>query len=139
MTRKQRIALWRKVSGCFDSNKEGIVDLIQSQIGTLKKPKNVGPCQAHAYQQDWDEERMDRIGQNGNDGEHYMELDELIKQQQAAEPGMFRYEEPKKHYDDPIDGRWNWYGDGDSDATSMDDDLPSAAEDCARQRGNYEI
>jgi hypothetical protein len=103
------------------------------------KSKRLGPCQAHAYVQDEEEMRMDRIGQNGNDGEHYMELDELIKQQHAAEPSMFRYEEPRKHYDDPIDGRWNWYGDGDSDATSMDDDLPSAAEDCARQRGNYEI
>tara|TARA_B100001057_G_scaffold267440_1_gene267559 strand:- start:1739 stop:2137 length:399 start_codon:yes stop_codon:yes gene_type:complete len=132
MTKKQRIALWRKVSGCFDPKKEGIVNLIQSQIGTLKKPKNVGPCSAHAYQQDWDEERMDRIGQNGNDGVHYEEIDKIIRQQQEAEPGLFRYE-------DAENGRWNWYGDGDSDATSMDDDLPSAAEDCARQRGNYEI
>ena len=129
MTKKQRIALWRKVSGCFDPKKEGIIDLIQSQIGTLKKPKNVGPCSAHAYQQDWDEKRMDRIGQNGNDGVHYEEIDKIIKQQQKAEPELFRDQ----------DGRWNWYGDGDSDATSMDDDLPSAAEDCARQRGNYEI
>jgi len=133
MTKKQRITLWKKVSRCFDyEQNESMINLIKSQIGTLKKPKNIGPCSAHAYQQDWDEERMDRIGQNGNDGEHYEELDKIIKQQQDAEPGLFRHEDPQS-------GRWNWYGDGDSDATSMDDDLPSAAEDCARQRGNYEI
>ena len=86
---------------------------------------------------------MDIIGQNGNDGDHYTE--EFVKQQQQAEPWLFRYEEPTKlkdsvkHYDDPIDGRWNWYGEGEEDATGMDDDLPSAAEDCAKQRGSYEI
>lgn len=38
------------------------------------------------------------------------------------------------------DGRWNWYGLVDeADATSMDDDLPSAAEDCAKVKGNYEL
>ena len=38
------------------------------------------------------------------------------------------------------DGRWNWYGLADeADATSMDDDLPSAAEDCAKVKGNYEL
>ena len=70
---------------------------------------------------DWDEKRMDIIGQNGNDGEHY---------------------------DDPIDGRWNWYGAEEEDdvkdtrrhremdATSMDDDDPSPKE---RPRGNYEL
>ena len=47
---------------------------------------------------------MDRIGQNGNDGEHYMELDALIKQQQEAEPFLFRYEETRE------EGRWKWYG-----------------------------
>lgn len=37
-------------------------------------------------------------------------------------------------------GRWNWYGFADeADATSMDDDLPSAAEDCAKVKGNYEL
>ena len=91
--------------------------------------------------------RMDIIGQNGNTGEHYEELNrgnwwgladdwededplaELKRQQNAAEPGMFRYEEKYK-----VDGRHP-----EPDATSMDDDLPSAAEDCAKQRGSYEI
>ena len=60
-----------------------------------------------------------------------MELSEIIKQQQEAEPGMFRYEEAES-------GRWNWWG-MEEDATGMDDDLPSAAEDCARVKGSYEI
>lgn len=69
---------------------------------------------------DWDEKRMDIIGQNGNDGEHY---------------------------DDPIDGRWNWYGAEEEDvkdnprhremdATGMDDDDPNPKEG---PRGNYEL
>ena len=69
---------------------------------------------------DWDEKRMDIIGQNGNDGEHY---------------------------DDPIDGRWNWYGAEEDDvkdtrrhremdATGMDDDDPNPKEG---PRGNYEL
>ena len=87
--------------------------------------------------------RMDIIGQNGNTGEHYEELNrgnwwgladdwededplaEIKRQQDAAEPGMFRYK---------VDGRHP-----EPDATSMEDDLPSAAEDCAKQRGSYEI
>ena len=87
--------------------------------------------------------RMDIIGQNGNTGEHYEELnrgnwwgladdwddeDEIKRQQDAAEPGMFRYTGANYTGRNP-----------EPDATSMDDDLPSAAEDCAKQRGNYEI
>ena len=56
---------------------------------------------------------------------------DLIKQQQEAEPSMFRYEEAES-------GRWNWWG-IEEDATGMDDELPSAAEDCARVKGNYEL
>ena len=72
--------------------------------------------------------RMDVIGQNGNDGEHY---------------------------DQMPDGRWNWYGaeeeeetrsfhkvDGrhpEPDATGAEDEIPNAAEDCARVKGNYEL
>ena len=33
---------------------------------------------------EWDEERMDIIGQNGNTGEHYEELDEAINKNQVA-------------------------------------------------------
>ena len=96
--------------------------------------------------------RMDIIGQNGNTGEHYEELNrgnwwgladdwdtedewekedplaELKRQQDAAEPGMFRYTGANYTGRNP-----------EPDATSMDDDLPSAAEDCAKQRGSYEI
>ena len=91
--------------------------------------------------------RMDIIGQNGNTGEHYEELnrgnwwgladdwededplEEVKRQQDEAEPGMFRYEEKYK-----VDGRHP-----EPDATGMEEDPPSAAEDCAKQRGNYEI
>ena len=92
--------------------------------------------------------RMDIIGQNGNTGEHYEEVDsrgnwwgladdwededpleEVKRQQDAAEPGMFRYEKIYK-----VDGRHP-----EPDATGMEEDPPSAAEDCAKQRGNYEI
>ena len=98
MTSKQRIALWRRVSQCFDRHE-------RTMIEQNKKRKS----------------RIDIIGQNGNDGEHYEELN-----------------------------RGNWWGLADDwdtedewnkeeDATGMEDDLPSAAEDCAKQRGNYEI
>ena len=77
---------------------------------------------------------------------------DLIKQQQEAEPWLFRHEgatelkDSVKEYTDPLDstfsdesdGRWNWYG-AEEDATGMDDELPSAAEDCARVKGNYEL
>jgi len=83
------------------------------------KSKRLGPCQAHAYVQDEYETRMDIIGQNGNDGEHYMELDELMRQQQEAEPGLFRHEEEE-------DGRWNWYGvEEEEDATGAEDEVDS--------------
>lgn len=138
MTRKQRIAFWRKVSQCFDRHER---EMMEQQ----KKEHKFGPCQGHAFvEQDEGERRMDIIGQNGNDGDHYAK--EFVRQQQAAEPWLFRHEsaadlkDSVKHYDDPIDGRWNWYGEAEEeDATSMDDDLPSAAEDCAKQRGSYEI
>ena len=98
MTSKQRIALWRRVSQCFDRHE-------RAMIKEDKKMKS----------------RIDVIGQNGNDGEHYAEVEKA-----------------------QLNNRGNWYGladdwDKEEDATSMDDDLPSAAEDCARQRGSYEI
>ena len=37
---------------------------------------------------EWDEERMDIIGQNGNDGEHYEEIEPMPN------------------------GRWNWWDEG---------------------------
>ena len=98
MTSKQRIALWRRVSQCFDRHE-------RAMIKEDKKMKS----------------RIDIIGQNGNDGEHYAEVEKA-----------------------QLNNRGNWYGladdwDKEEDATSMDDDLPSAAEDCAKQRGSYEI
>ena len=118
MTRRQRIALWRKVSQCLDNHER---KMMQQQ----KK-------------------------------DNYAE--EFVKQQQEAEPWIFsphldytapphELKEPTKQYADPLDptfsdepdGRWNWFGEAEEDATGMDDDLPSAAEDCAKQRGSYEI
>ena len=96
MTKKQRVALWRRMSECFDRHERTMID---------QRKKS----------------RIDIIGQNGNDGEHYAEVEKA-----------------------QLNNRGNWYGladdwDKEEDATSMDDDLPSAAEDCAKQRGSYEI
>lgn len=88
----------------------------QQQKGETPLFKDIDPHSGS----DWDEKRMDIIGQNGNDGEHY---------------------------DDPIDGRWNWYGAEEEDvkdnprhremdATGMDDDDPNPKEG---PRGNYEL
>ena len=130
MTKKQRVALWRRMSQCFDRHERSMIK------EEKKKMKS----------------RIDIIGQNGNTGEHYEELNrgnwwgladdwdtedewekedplaELKRQQDAAEPGMFRYTGANYTGRNP-----------EPDATSMDDDLPSAAEDCAKQRGSYEI
>ena len=124
MTKKQRIAMWRRVSQCFDRHERSMIK------EEKKKMKS----------------RIDIIGQNGNTGEHYEELNrgnwwgladdwededplaEIKRQQDAAEPGMFRYTGANYTGRNP-----------EPDATSMDDDLPSAAEDCAKQRGSYEI
>tara|TARA_B100000965_G_scaffold396227_1_gene410845 strand:- start:1024 stop:1338 length:315 start_codon:yes stop_codon:yes gene_type:complete len=104
MTKKQRVSLWRRMSQCFHHHEMQMIEQERK-----KKMKS----------------RMDIIGQNGNDGEHY---------------------------DQMPDGRWNWYGEAEEkvyhkvdgrhpepDATGMDDELPSAAEDCARVKGNYEL
>lgn len=141
MTRKQRIALWRKVSQCFERHER---EMIEQQ----KKEESV------------DRELSDyekKYGQDGtvaNNMAMQSIMRERIRQQQEAEPWLFRHEgvaelkDSVKNYSDPLDptfpdepdGRWNWYGEAEEeDATSMDDDLPSAAEDCAKQRGNYEI
>ena len=130
---------------------------------------NVGPCSAHAYDMDrmmeekenkvmqanthhelemikqqrqaeaplfkdidphsgseWDEKRMDIIGQNGNDGEHYSRGNWWgLADDWEDEPLEKEYK---------VDGRHP-----EPDATGMEEDPPSAAEDCAKQRGNYEI
>ena len=117
MTKKQRVALWRRMSQCFDRHER---EMIRQEKKKMKS-------------------RMDIIGQNGNTGEHYEELNrgnwwgladdwededplaEIKRQQDAAEPGMFRYKDPEP------------------DATGAEDEVPSAAEDCARVKGNYEL
>ena len=48
------------------SDEESISDAMQKTWETLE-------------QEDWDEERMDRIGQNGNDGEHYDNVEPLFE------------------------------------------------------------
>lgn len=73
---------------------------------------------------DWDEKRMDIIGQNGNDGEHYNRgnwwgladdwEDEPIEEDDAKYTGRNR----------------------EMDATGMDDDDPNPKEG---RRGNYEL
>ena len=124
MTKKQRVSLWRRMSKCFHHHE---MEMIKQERKKMKS-------------------RMDIIGQNGNTGEHYEELNrgnwwgladdwededplaEIKRQQDAAEPGMFRYTGANYTGRNP-----------EPDATSMDDDLPSAAEDNARIKGNYEI
>ena len=60
-----------------------------------------------------------------------MELDALIKQQQEAEPFLFRYEDTQE------DGRWNWYGvEEEEDATGAEDEVDSTKKP---RRGSYEI
>lgn len=141
MTRKQRIALWRRVSQCFDRHER---EMMEEQ----KREESVGR-ELSDY-----EKRYGQDGTVANNMAMASIMRERIRQQQEAEPWLFRHEgaaELKgsvKQYADPLDptfpeepnGRWNWYGEAEEeDATSMDDDLPSAAEDCAKQRGNYEI
>ena len=128
MTKKQRVSLWRRMSKCFHHHEMTMIE--QDRKKRMKS-------------------RMDIIGQNGNDGEHYAEVEkaqlnnrgnwygladdwededplaEIKRQQDAAEPGMFRYK---------VDGRHP-----EPDATGAEDEVPNAAEDCARVKGNYEL
>ena len=81
---------------------------------------------------DWDEKRMDIIGQNGNDGEHYNRGNWWGLADDWDESDEIEASKNEKTY--KVDGRHP-----EPDATGMEEDPPSAAEDCARQRGNYEI
>ena len=105
MTKKQRVALWRRMSQCFDRHERTMIK------EEKKKMKS----------------RMDIIGQNGNTGEHYEELNRGNWWGLADD-----WEDEKPSY--KVDGRHP-----EPDATGAEDDLPSAAEDNARIRGNYEI
>ena len=111
MTKKQRIALWRRVSQCFDRHERTMIE--------QNKKKS----------------RIDIIGQNGNTGEHYEGLNRgnwwgLADDWDESD----EIEASKKEDDAKYTGR-----NKEPDATGMEEDLPSAAEDCAKQRGNYEI
>ena len=114
MTKKQRIALWRRVSQCFDRHE-------RTMIEQDKKRKS----------------RIDIIGQNGNTGEHYEELNRgnwwgLADDWDTED----EWETPKV---DTYKGA-NYTGrNKEPDATGMEEDLPSAAEDNAKVRGSYEI
>ena len=114
MTKKQRIALWRRVSQCFDRHE-------RTMIEQARKKKS----------------RIDIIGQNGNTGEHYEELnrgnwwglaDDWDTEDEWETPKVDTYKGANYSGRNP-----------EPDATGAEEDLPSAAEDCAKQRGNYEI
>ena len=130
MTKKQRVTMWRRMSQCFDRHEREMIKI-------AKRERRIGPCQAHAYEIDNDEKRMDIIGQNGNTGEHYEELNRgnwwgLADDWDTED----EWETPKV---DTYKGA-NYTGrNPEPDATGMEEELPSAAEDCAKQRGNYEI
>ena len=109
MTSKQRIALWRRVSQCFDRHEKAM-------IKEDKKMKS----------------RIDIIGQNGNDGEHYAEVEKEQLNSRGNWYGLADDWEDEKVY--KVDGRHP-----EPDATGAEEDLPSAAEDNAKVRGNYEI
>ena len=130
MTRRQRIALWRRVSQCFDRHE-------REMIKVAKRERKIGPCQAHAYEVDEDEKRMDIIGQNGNTGEHYFCAD---KGNRGNWWGLADDWEDEPIKETPKYKGANYTGrNREPDATGMEEDLPSAAEDNAKVRGNYEI
>ena len=117
MTKKQRIALWRRVSQCFDRHERTMIE--------QQKKKS----------------RIDIIGQNGNTGEHYEELnrgnwwglaDDWDTSDEWDESDEIEASKNEKVY--KVDGRHK-----EPDATGMEEELPSAAEDNSKVRGNYEI
>ena len=119
MTKKQRVALWKRMSQCFDRHERTMIDQEK------KKEKS----------------RIDIIGQNGNTGEHYAEVEKEQLNSRGNWYGLAddwdesdEIEASKKEDDAKYAGR-----NKEPDATGMEEDLPSAAEDCAKQRGNYEI
>ena len=127
MTKKQRVTMWRRMSQCFDRHEREMIKI-------AKRERKIGPCQAHAYEQDWDEKRMDVIAQNGNDGEHYEELNRGNWWGLADDWEDEPIKETPKYKGANYTGR-----NPEPDATGMEEELPSAAEDNAKVRGNYEI
>ena len=117
MTSKQRISLWRRVSKCFHHH--------EMQMIEQEKKKRM-------------KSRIDIIGQNGNDGEHYAEIEKEQLNSRGNWYGLADDWDTEDEWEDKkvykVDGRHP-----EPDATGMEEDLPSAAEDCAKQRGSYEI
>ena len=116
MTKKQRVALWKRMSQCFDRHE-------RTMIEQNKKS------------------RIDIIGQNGNGGEHYAEIEKEQLNSRGNWYGLAddwdesdEIEASKNEKTYKVDGRHP-----EPDATGAEEALPSAAEDCAKQRGNYEI
>ena len=112
MTKKQRVALWRRMSQCFDRHER---TMIRQEKKKMKS-------------------RMDIIGQNGNTGEQYEELNLGNWWGLADDWEDEPIEKTPKYKGANYTGR-----NPEPDATGAEDDLPSAAEDNARIRGNYEI
>ena len=136
MTKKQRVTMWRRMSQCFDRHE-------REMIKVAKRERKIGPCQAHAYEIDDDEKRMDIIGQNGNTGEHYEELnrgnwwglaDDWDTSDEWDESDEIEASKKDTYKGVNYSGR-----NPEPDATGAEEDLPSAAEDSAKVRGNYEI
>ena len=114
--------------------------------------KDIDPRSGLAGESEWDEKRMDVIGQNGNDGEHYNRgnwwglADDWDTEDEWENTELSEYE--KVYGQDGTEANnqvWKYVGanytgrNKEPDATGMEEDPPSAAEDCARQRGSYEI
>jgi len=112
MTKKQRVSLWRRMSKCFHHHE---MEMIKQERKKMKS-------------------RMDIIGQNGNTGEHYEELNRGNWWGLADDWEDEPIEKTPKYKGANYTGR-----NPEPDATGAEDDLPSAAEDNARIRGNYEI
>ena len=135
MTKKQRVTMWRRMSQCFDRHEREMIKI-------AKRERRIGPCQAHAYEEE-DEKRMDVIGQNGNTGEHYFCADKGNRGNWWGLADDWDTEdewEDKTVKETPVYKGANYTGrNKEPDATGMEEDLPSAAEDNAKVRGNYEI
>ena len=121
------------MSQCFDRHE-------REMIKVAKRERKIGPCQAHAYEIDEDEKRMDVIGQNGNTGEHYFCADKGNRGNWWGLADDWEDEPVEKvEKKDTYKGA-NYTGrNREPDATGAEEDLPSAAEDNAKVRGNYEI
>ena len=178
MTKKQRIAFWRRVSQCFDRHEREMIEQnkkMKSRIDIIGQNGNTGEHYAEVEEEqlnsrgnwygladDWDKEDVgednklsDYEKKYGHDGTeaNNMALFEGLRHQVKHQPketvGRELSDYEKKYGQDGTVANnmameailmYNYVArNKEPDATSMDDDLPSAAEDNARQRGNYEL